>query len=99
MIVIYLLPNVISHLLFSFSILITSVVLLESFFSFLWSGIQSPFVRWGLQLNSAQDLRTSGSYPWVLSPVFAILISVLGFNAFGDGLRDAIDPYATTTKK
>ena len=44
-------------------------------------------------------MRTIWSYSWVLSPVFAILISVLGFNALGDALRDAIDPYATTTKK
>ena len=95
----HLLPNVTSHVIVSVSLLIPSVILLESFFSFLGLGIQSPFVSWGLQLNSAQDLRTIGSYPWVLSPVFAILISVLGFNAFGDGLRDAIDPYATTTKK
>ena len=95
----HLLPNVTSHVIVSVSLLIPSVILLESFFSFLGLGIQSPFVSWGLQLNSAQDLRTIGSYPWVLSPVFAILISVLGFNAFGDGLRDAIDPYATSTKK
>ena len=79
--------------------MIPSVILTESFFSFLGLGIQSPFVSWGLQLNSAQDMRTIGSYPWVLSPVFAILISVLGFNALGDALRDAIDPYSTTTKK
>jgi peptide/nickel transport system permease protein len=95
----HLLPNVTSHVIVSVSLLIPSVILTESFFSFLGLGIQSPFVSWGLQLNSAQDLRTIGSYPWVLSPVFAILISVLGFNAFGDALRDAIDPYATTTKK
>ena len=95
----HLLPNVTSHVIVSVSLLIPSVILLESFFSFLGLGIQSPFVSWGLQLNSAQDLRTIGSYPWVLSPVFAILISVLGFNAFGDGLRDAIDPYATSIKK
>ena len=95
----HLLPNVTSHVIVSVSLLIPSVILTESFFSFLGLGIQSPFVSWGLQLNSAQDLRTIGSYPWVLSPVFAILISVLGFNAFGDALRDAIDPYATTAKK
>ena len=95
----HLLPNVTSHVIVSVSLLIPSVILTESFFSFLGLGIQSPFVSWGLQLNSAQDLRTIGSYPWVLSPVFAILISVLGFNALGDALRDAIDPYATTTKK
>ena len=95
----HLLPNVTSHVIVSVSLLIPSVILTESFFSFLGLGIQSPFVSWGLQLNSAQDMRTIGSYPWVLSPVFAILISVLGFNALGDALRDAIDPYATTTKK
>ena len=95
----HLLPNVTSHVIVSVSLLIPSVILIESFFSFLGLGIQAPFVSWGLQLNSAQDLRSIGSYPWVLSPVFAILISVLGFNAFGDALRDAIDPYATTLKK
>jgi peptide/nickel transport system permease protein len=34
-----------------------------------------------------------GSYPWILSPVGFVLLTVFAFNALGDGLRDAIDPY------
>ncbi len=45
-------------------------------------------------LNDAQNFQAIGSYPWLLAPVFMILIAVLAFNALGDGLRDAVDPYA-----
>jgi len=62
-------------------------------YSFLGLGVQPPLVSWGLLLNAGKDLQNLGSYPWVLTPVIAILVTVLSFNMLGDGLRDAIDPY------
>ena len=89
----HVLPNVMSQVVVATTLMIPTVVLLESFLSFLGLGVQPPLVSWGLLLNAGQDLQTLGSYPWVLSPIAAILVTVLGFNMLGDGLRDAMDPY------
>lgn len=90
----HILPNVMSHVVVITTLMIPQVVLIESFLSFVGLGVQPPLVSWGLLLNAGKDLQNLGSYPWVLTPVFTILIAVLGFNMLGDGLRDAIDPYA-----
>jgi peptide/nickel transport system permease protein len=89
----HILPNVMSHVVVATTLMIPSIVLIESFLSFLGLGVQPPLVSWGLLLNAGKDLQNLGSYPWVLTPVVAILIAVLSFNMLGDGLRDAIDPY------
>ena len=89
----HILPNVMSHVVVATTLLIPSIILLESFLSFLGLGVQPPMISWGLLLNAAQNLQNLGAYPWVLSPVVAVLIAVMSFNMLGDGLRDAIDPY------
>jgi peptide/nickel transport system permease protein len=89
----HILPNVMSHIIVVVTLAIPTIVLIESFLSFLGLGVQPPLVSWGLLLNAGKDLQNLGSYPWVLTPVFAILATVLSFNMLGDGLRDAIDPY------
>lgn len=89
----HILPNVMSHVVVVTTLMIPTVVLIESFLSFLGLGVQPPLVSWGMLLNAGKDLQNLGSYPWVLSPVVAILITVLSFNMLGDGLRDAVDPY------
>ena len=91
---VHILPNVITHVIIITSIMIPTIILVESFLSFLGLGIKPPLVSWGSMLNAAQNFQTIGSYPWVLSPVVMILIAVLAFNALGDGLRDAMDPYS-----
>ena len=83
-----------SHVVVVITLMIPAIVLAESFLSFLGIGVQPPLVSWGLLLNAGKDLQNLGSYPWMLLPVIAILITVLGFNMLGDGLRDAIDPHA-----
>jgi peptide/nickel transport system permease protein len=89
----HILPNVMSHVVVATTLMIPSIILIESFLSFLGIGVQPPMVSWGLLLNAAQNIQNLGSYPWVLSPVVAVLIAVMSFNMLGDGLRDAIDPY------
>lgn len=91
---VHIMPNVMSHVIIVTSIMIPTIILVESFLSFLGLGIKPPLVSWGLMLNDAQNFQAIGSYPWLLAPVFMILIAVLAFNALGDGLRDAVDPYA-----
>ncbi len=89
----HILPNVMSHVVVVTTLMIPIVVLIESFLSFLGLGVQPPLVSWGMLLNAGKDLQNLGSYPWVLTPVVATLITVLSFNMLGDGLRDAVDPY------
>jgi peptide/nickel transport system permease protein len=91
----HILPNVTSNVVVLATIMLPTIVLMESFFSFLAVGVKAPMFSWGSLLNSAGQFQTIGSYPWLLYPVGFILITVLGFNALGDGLRDAVDPYST----
>jgi peptide/nickel transport system permease protein len=89
----HILPNVMSHVVVATTLLIPSIILIESFLSFLGLGVQPPMISWGLLLNAAQNIQNLGSYPWVLAPVAGVLVAVMSFNMLGDGLRDAIDPY------
>lgn len=90
----HILPNVTSNVVVLATIMLPTIVLTESFFSFLAVGVKAPMFSWGSLLNAAGQFQTIGSYPWLLYPVGFILIAVLGFNALGDGLRDAVDPYS-----
>ena len=72
---------------------IPTIVLLESFLGFLGFAVKPPMISWGLMLQDAGTFSVIGSYPWILSPVGFVLLTVFAFNALGDGLRDAVDPY------
>jgi peptide/nickel transport system permease protein len=89
----HLFPNNFSHIIVVFSLTIPNILLAESFLSFIGIGIQEPYVSWGLLMRDAQTIEALGSHPWIMMPVLFIIISVLGFNFFGDGLRDGADPY------
>ena len=91
----HLYPNTLSHVIVILTLTVPGVILAESFLSFLGIGISEPMISWGLLMRNAQNIQTLGSNLWILSPVLFIVISVLGFNFLGDGLRDAADPYAT----
>ncbi|OAM75025.1 ABC transporter permease [Devosia elaeis] len=89
----HILPNVLSHIIVAVSLAIPAVVLLESFLGFLGFAVKPPLISWGLMLQDTGTFSVIGSYPWILSPVVFVLITVFAFNALGDGLRDAVDPY------
>ena len=89
----HILPNVLSHIIVAVTLAIPSVVLLESFLGFLGFAVKPPLISWGLMLQDTGTFSVIGSYPWILSPVVFVLVTVFAFNALGDGLRDAIDPY------
>ncbi|MFV0336133.1 MAG: ABC transporter permease [Tropicimonas sp.] len=89
----HVLPNVLSHVIVSVTLGIPSIVLLESFLGFLGFAVKPPMISWGLMLQDAGTFSVIGSYPWILSPVAFVLLTVFAFNALGDGLRDAVDPY------
>ncbi len=87
----YLLPNAIGPILVSAVLGIAGAVLLESGLSFLGLGVQPPDASWGNILTEGKD---NIQIAWWLSlyPGLAILITVLGYNLLGEGLRDALDP-------
>jgi peptide/nickel transport system permease protein len=89
----HILPNVVSHVIVSITTWIPQVVLIESFLGFLGFAVKPPLISWGMMLQDAGNFSVLGSYPWILSPVAFVLITVFSFNALGDGLRDAVDPY------
>ncbi|MVS97539.1 ABC transporter permease [Devosia marina] len=89
----HILPNVLSHIIVAITLAIPTVVLLESFLGFLGFAVKPPLISWGLMLQDTGTFSVIGSYPWILSPVIFVLITVFAFNALGDGLRDAVDPY------
>ena len=89
----HILPNVLSHIIVAVTLAIPAVVLLESFLGFLGFAVKPPLISWGLLLQDTSTFSVIGSYPWILSPVVFVLITVFAFNALGDGLRDAVDPY------
>ncbi|MBN9018407.1 MAG: ABC transporter permease [Rhizobiales bacterium] len=89
----HILPNVLSHVIVSVTLAIPAIVLLESFLGFLGFAVKPPLISWGLMLQDTGSFSVIGSYPWILSPVAFVLVTVFAFNALGDGLRDAIDPY------
>lgn len=89
----HLIPNFMSHLIASATLSIPTMILGETALSFLGLGLRPPVTSWGVLLNDAQNLSAVQLYPWLLLPVVPVLVTVLAFNFFGDGLRDAADPY------
>lgn len=90
----HIVPNTSSHMIVWATYQLPEVILLESFLSFLGVGVQAPMVSWGTMLNQVRDFQSFAAAPWLMAPVGMIVLSVLAFNAFGDGLRDAMDPYS-----
>ncbi len=87
----HVLPQLIDVVLVYLTLNIAGTVLLESGLSYLGLGIQVPTSDWGAMITSGQAYFQSA--PWLfLYPGVALMLTVLGFNLLGDGLRDALDP-------
>lgn len=89
----HLLPGFMSHLIASATLSIPAMILGETALSFLGLGLRPPITSWGVLLNEAQNINVVALYPWLMLPVVPVIIVILAFNFFGDGLRDAADPY------
>ncbi|GAA3025159.1 ABC transporter permease [Actinokineospora globicatena] len=87
-----LLPNLVAPILVYATLLIPTNILFESALSFLGVGINAPTATWGGMLSDASRYYTMPHF--MLWPGLAIFVTVLAFNLFGDGLRDALDPRA-----
>jgi peptide/nickel transport system permease protein len=91
----HLLPSFASHLIASATLSVPAMILGETALSFLGLGLRPPVTSWGVLLNEAQNINVVALYPWLMLSVVPVFIVVLAFNFFGDGLRDAADPYSS----
>jgi peptide/nickel transport system permease protein len=89
----HLLPSFTSHLIASVTLAVPNMILGETALSFLGLGLRQPITSWGVLLSEAQNVNVVALYPWLLLPALPVILVVLAFNFFGDGLRDAADPY------
>ena len=90
----HLIPNVLGPIIVYTTLTIPSVILLESFLSFLGLGIQPPQSSWGSLISSG--VESMEEYPWLLVfPGLALSLTLFSLNFLGDGLRDALDPRAS----
>ncbi len=90
----HLIPAVSGHIIVISTLAMPTMIISESTLSFLNLGLRPPLISWGVLLNEAQNLETMRQFPWLLFPALFIALAVLAFNFFGDGLRDAADPYS-----
>ncbi|HPX12188.1 MAG TPA: ABC transporter permease, partial [Syntrophales bacterium] len=90
-ILVHMLPNAMASVLVAATLGIAGAILTESALSFLGIGVQPPTPSWGNMLTAGKD---NIDIAWWLSvfPGLAILVTVLGFNLLGEGIRDSLDP-------
>ncbi|EPH44121.1 putative Glutathione transport system permease protein GsiD [Streptomyces aurantiacus JA 4570] len=86
-----LLPNLVAPIIVYTTMMIPTNILTEAALSFLGVGVKPPTASWGQMLSNAIDYYDSDPLYMVI-PGVAIFITVLAFNLFGDGVRDALDP-------
>lgn len=87
----HILPNLMGTVIVQTTVSFANAILIEAGLSFLGLGTQPPIPSWGAMLQEAKDFMDI--QPWAaIMPGCAIALSVLGFNLFGDGLRDWLDP-------
>lgn len=87
----HILPNCMTPIIVTGTLSIATAIIVEASLSFLGLGTQPPTPSWGWDLKA--NVSWIQLQPWLaLGPGCAIFLTVLGFNLFGDGLRDALDP-------
>jgi len=94
----HVLPNISSPIIVQASTQFALAILAEAALSYLGLGVQPPHPSWGLMLKQAQSFMSLSPWPAIF-PGLAIVLTVLGFNIAGDGLRDLLDPKLTWTPK
>lgn len=86
-----ILPNVMPQVVVTFMFSIPNAIFLEAFLAFIGLGIPAPTASLGTMINDGYNAAMTFPYQ-VLAPVIVLAVLMLGFNLFGDGLRDALDP-------
>jgi ABC-type dipeptide/oligopeptide/nickel transport system permease subunit len=88
----YIIPNSLSPIIVQTTMGLASAIIWAAALGFLGLGAIPPEPEWGAMLGDSYRFLSSGAWWAVLFPGLAIMLSVLGFNLLGDGLRDALDP-------
>ncbi|MDR1399794.1 MAG: dipeptide/oligopeptide/nickel ABC transporter permease/ATP-binding protein [Treponema sp.] len=92
----HIIPQIASLLIVSVALSVPGFIMTETTLSYLGLGIVDPAVSWGsLIRRDISTLTNLVNYPWILSPMWFLLIVTFGFNFVGDALRDFYDPYHT----
>jgi len=87
----HIFPNTIAQALVMTSLNMAAAILIEAGLSFLGLGTQPPTPSWGTMLSTGRNFLQSSAFLATI-PGIAIMVTVLGFNLLGDGLRDVLDP-------
>ena len=89
----HLIPNVIPQLIVTCTMSLGSTIITEATLSFLGLGVKFPFASWGNIMNDVSNSHVLTTYWFIWIPAgVCLVLTVLGFNFVGDGLRDAFDP-------
>ena len=87
----HVVPNVLGPVVVYVTLTIPTIILAESFLSFLGLGVQEPLTSWGVLISEGSQYMETA--PWILIfPALFMAITLFCFNFIGDGLRDALDP-------
>jgi ABC-type dipeptide/oligopeptide/nickel transport system permease subunit len=90
----HILPNAIAPMIVLAALGVAGAILSEATLSFLGLGIQVPNPSWGTMVQFGKNYLPTGQWWLAVIPGLVIMLTVLGFNFLGDGLRDALDPNA-----
>ncbi|WP_415404431.1 ABC transporter permease subunit [Tateyamaria sp. SN3-11] len=88
----HIIPNLLGVVIVYATLLVPSMIIYESFISFLGLGVQEPLTSWGALINNGAAEMNNGTLWMLLVPLFFFVITLFGFFFVGDGLRDALDP-------
>ena len=88
----HLIPNTMGPILVMLTFTVPNAIFAEAFLSFLGLGVQAPIASWGTMINDALVVVLSDEWWRLFFPALFLSLTLLAFNAFGDGLRDALDP-------
>ena len=87
----HIVPNLVPTLVVYATLFMANAILVEAALSFLGLGVQPPTPSWGLMVSTGRDVLMIAPHVATM-PGLAIVVTILGFNLVGDGLRDALDP-------
>ena len=88
----HIVPNLLGVVIVYATLLVPSMIIYESFISFLGLGVQEPATSWGALINAGASQMQYGTLWQLLFPLFFFVVTLFSFFFLGDGLRDALDP-------
>ena len=88
----HIIPNLLGVVIVYATLLVPSMIIYESFISFLGLGVQEPNTSWGALINDGASQMQYGTLWQLLFPLFFFVITLYSLFFLGDGLRDALDP-------